>query len=139
MKRKILFTFIITFIGLNAFSQTTVKIIDFSLMPLIPVNATPIDSVELMVMFKINQPSDASKAHLWLGTAPESSDIMAVTAVFSTAGNVSSILYNGQSNEIINYLVFFKVKIAPMSFDNNLKAALFVETNSGQFTPHLQF
>jgi len=77
------------FIGINAYAQTlgntqsptAVKIMDFTLLPLMQANATSGDSVELLVKFKINQPADAASVHLWLGTAPESSDIMVATAV----------------------------------------------------------
>jgi len=130
------FVFIINDKG-NA--QTNLKIMDLLVMPLTAQDSIVNDSVELMIHFKINKPSDAAKVHFWLGTAKDNFDILSVTPIFITNGNVSELTFAGKSNEVKNYQAVFTVKISKANYSNSLKATLFVEANTGQFTNRIYY
>jgi hypothetical protein len=120
-------------------AQTNVKIMDLLIIPTTSQDSIVNDSVELTVHFKINKPGDATKVHFWLGTVIDNFDIFSATPIFNTNGNVSYLAYSGNSNEVKNYLAVFSVKISKAYYTNLLKATLFVETNTGQFTNRLYY
>jgi hypothetical protein len=120
-------------------AQSSVIIADLAVMPMVPANSTAQDSIGLMVHFKINEPANAAKVHFWLGTANDTYNILSVTPVFSTTGNVTSLLFGGQSYVVKNSQVTFLVKISKADYANSFKATLYVETNSGQFTSKLYY
>jgi hypothetical protein len=138
-KTMILLAFIFMMHG-KANSQTNVKIMDLAIIPLISMDTTIQDSIELKVQFKINKPAEAAKVHFLLGTARDSSDILIISPpVFITNGGTTLLTYKGQSDEVKNYQAVFIVKINKADYSDLLKATLFVETNSGQYTTRLYF
>ena len=137
--KTILFVVIVLGVYIKGNAQTNIKIMDLMIIPLVRQDSLMNDSIELMVHFKINKPSDASKVHFWLGSSRDNFDILSVTPIFTTNGNVSQLTYGGSTNEVINYLAAFTIKISKVYYTNTLKATLFVEAITGQFTNRLYY
>jgi len=100
----------------------------------------PADStVELVIHFKINKAAEAAKAHFWLGSAKDSSNILIAEPVFTTTGGKSYIAYNNVSTEIKKYETVFYVKVSKAVYQKFSAATLFVETTDGKNTTRLYY
>ena len=129
LKHVILVASILMGISLNA--QTTVKIIDFSVLPL---SGPTTDSVTLSVRFKVNEPSKATNAVVWLGTARDSSNVFTAQPVFNTTTGGTTITYNGISQTVHVYEILFYITLSTVQYNNYRAATLFVQTGSGPTT-----
>ncbi len=123
----------------NLNAQTDLKIIDFSVFPLHTAKTVSKDSVKLTVRFKINKPALATKANLWLGTAKDLSDVFVAQPVFNTVNNTSTFVYGNNSQQIKGYEIVFTIALSNAQYASYNTASFFVETVSGQTSPHLYF
>jgi hypothetical protein len=126
----------------NLKAQTDVRLLDLSIMKNFKKMQTtnPADStVELVIHFKINKAAEAAKAHFWLGSAKDSSNILIAEPVFTTTGGKSYIAYNNVSTEIKKYETVFYVKVSKAVYQKFSAATLFVETTDGKNTTRLYY
>lgn len=133
----LIFTGCMLISSLNA--QTDVRIIDFSVLPMINFNAPAGDSVKLDVRFKINKANEAVKANLWFGTAKDSSNIFIAQPVFNTVGGTTSFIYNGVSQVVQGYEISFPITLSNAQYNGYVSVTLFVETVTGQTTTKLYY
>jgi hypothetical protein len=96
---------LIVFIGIiPILSFAQVKMLDLSVMPV----ATPSvngDSVQVLIQFKVNDPSLVTSFTFLFGTNPGAGDVFQGTATTSTSDSGYTINYNGRQETVINHQV----------------------------------
>lgn len=124
----------------TAINAQTVQIMDLSVLPREQnLTSAQTDSIELRVMFKINLPGSAVKAHVYFGTHRDSSDVASMEAAFVSQNNKNYLQFHGIQNEISAYSAFFYVKLSVSQYSNFTNVTLFVEKPGSQYTGRLYF
>jgi hypothetical protein len=142
MKKLIIHTFIILtgcIFANGLVAQTDIKILDLAVLPKVEKIGESADSVELVIMFKINKSNKASKVNLWLGTAKDASDVLIAQPVFNTTGGNTFLVYDKISTEVKNYAATFYITLSKITYDSFSNATLFVETANGMKTTRLYY
>ncbi|MBU0487978.1 MAG: hypothetical protein KKA07_08650 [Bacteroidetes bacterium] len=127
----------------QASAQTSgVKLLDLVALPLLSADSVPSaqDSVYIAMQFKVCNPAGsnaASKAYVLFGTAPDSDDILNISADFVYQQGRMLISYDGSLAEVENYTAGF---IIGLSAQQNIQCnyiTLYIEDSSGYLTQKL--
>ena len=129
-----------SFIGFNAVSQTSVKIIDLAVVPLLASDTTnQQDTTILNVIFKVKNKGLSNKAYYLFGTVSDSSDIFLTQGLFLNQGGTTYLQTNGTMNEVVGYNAMAIFKLDSLQNSNFHYITVFVEDNYGQITDKLYF
>jgi len=151
MKSKLIINIVlIIFPVLNiitkSFAQTTpVQIIDPFVLPVFEtdtITGLPIlDSLKqyMQVGFKIDQPQMASKAWFYIGSAPDSGDVMKKSADFIKINNDYFLSLDSVNTEIKNYKAEVMITIMNYQYSDFKCATIFVEDTNGVNTDRLYY
>jgi hypothetical protein len=112
--------------------QSSINIMDLVTLPVFKTdsNAT-LDSMDVMIYFKINEVQNALKAHLKIGTVQNTPDILDIDYSFSQ-DNTGYALGTGNSKTYItNNAALIPVKLTFAQYQAGKYITLQVEDNSG--------
>jgi len=139
--KKLFLCVIVLLLNIITQAQTsTIKLMDLTVMPMMTdTTSVSSDSVNMVILFKINTPSLADKVHLWFGSAQDQGDISLQTGQFQLQGSQYYILFSGSLTEMAGYDARLYCKLSNSQFSNMHYLTLFVEDNAQQSSNRIYF
>lgn len=115
---------------------SAVKILDFSMSPVPSANISnqqqQTDSMELVIQFKINNPTNASVAHISFAKTVGANDIFEIHAPFIEETGIYYLRYGVSNYAVQNRKAKLHVKCKSEDYYNCKSISLFVEDKEGK-------
>lgn len=136
-KMRILIGVIITITRLNIKAQSSIRLMDLIVEPVVSINGQNYsDSYENKVGFKINKPENASQLVLRLGTDKGLSDVKEIIASITHVEGQDIINYNGQQYPIRNKEGAFLINITTAEMQSIKVYTFFIVDDQNEETVH---